>query len=175
MLSKFGELNGGSSIESLLNIRLVCKTWKDAQSEYSGGTRMVVRRNTDLDQLCKLLPQLSGVVVDNHTPDFSFSPLSALSQLSSLRLNQMPEEEDEDEDEDEVVPTMLLDLSPLPSSLRALELLEAQVDPDCHQQLQLTSLTRLVYTWTSSSCSEAVDLMQHLPALQVLFIHIAPQ
>ena len=164
--ANYANSDADAFVKSLLQLRLVCKAWRDACPEFSGRASICTTEDSDLKQLCKRLPRLTELAITNHATDFSLSPLSALTRLSSLSLDQCRHEE-EDETEVEDLPDPVLDLAHLPSSLKALELLDASVDPSCHRNLKCTGLTSLNYIWTNSMTPEAIDLLRHLPDLQV--------
>ena len=155
---------GMKNVKWLLRLRLVCKAWKDACTRYTGMAIIYTRNNTNLDQLCKLLPRLSGVTLDYFDTVIDLRPLSALTDLTCLCLHEAA---DTDEFEDEEPGGPPLDLTPLPASVKALELDSCRVDASCYQHLKFGGLTSLLYFWTSDDCTEAVNFLQHLPVLKV--------
>ena len=159
--------NANTFVENLLPLRLVCKAWRDACSEFSGRGRISTTEDSDLEQLCKLLPRLSELALTNHATDFSLSPLSALTRLSVLKLDHYTYEEDREDYGEDEMPSPVLDLAPLPASLQTLHLFDVSVDPSCHQHLKCTGLTSLLYIWTNPKTPEAIDLLRYLPELQV--------
>ncbi len=138
-----------NSLRDFLRVRLVCKAWRAACADHTGVATVCTGDSTDLDRLCKLLPRLAGLII-HYSPEFSLSPLSGFSGLSSLRLRPMNDiDVDDEQDEEEIDSGPLLDLSPIPSSVKTLALDTCNVQPACHQHIQCRGLTRLLYFWNS--------------------------
>ena len=147
-------------VRSILQMRLVCKGWRSACSEFTGAARINLGGNKELLWVSRILPGLQNLHLYNELVELNsidLSPLSSLSQLSSLRV-QYYESMSIDHSFDLVI---------LPSTLRALKLYHCSVDSQCFPNISCTALTRLSIEWTENTASEVVALLQHLPLLQV--------
>ena len=146
-----------SEVRDMLQMRLVCKGWKNACSEFAGMADIIVHRNIELVGICRTLPGLRELQLYNEIDNIYLPALSSLSRLSSLRVEYI---------EDSYIDHSF-DLLVLPSRLRALELECCSVDSSCYPNISCTGLTRLAFHWTENTSSEVAALLQHLPLLQV--------
>lgn len=145
-------------VHHLLLMRLVCKAWRDACSEYTGDAQLVASRSTDLHELCKLLPHLQQMTVRSHVANLSTQSLQGMSHLSSISLAQ---------EVDLCEAGSLLDLRLLPANLHALEVNAFYVDPSCFKSMSCVGITRLTFLWTRNTAYDIERLLHCLPKLQV--------
>ena len=147
---------------SILQARLVCKSWRAACASFPGPARIKVSRDYDTLGVSNLLPGLRELHISNIATRIYLPPLSSLSRLTFLDIAY---------EEGEVLPNPgrepLFDMVILPSGLRALELHFCHVDSQSFTHIRCTGLTRLVFCWTDNLIWEVEELLQHLPLLQV--------
>ncbi len=145
-------LHGG--VDSILQMRLVCKAWSDACMGFAGSTDVMIHKRTDLYELSRLLPSLRSLAVKGMI-SFYTQPLLALSTLTSLSLVLNFEA------------GAPLDLPSLPASITALEADGFFVDPLTFKYITCVGITRLALLWTRNVPADIMELLQKLPMLQV--------
>lgn len=156
---------GSHDIASVLDLRLVCKDWRDGCLQYAGSAHCNLRQSTQLSQACKTVPALRGLSIESYTPNVDFGPLSGFCQLSSLSLfpsNKHCEQHS-------------LDLDVLPPSMKSLTILSFRVVLSPYTYMQLAGLTELYLAWMKSqnTTAEVLDLVKQLPKLKVSFVSLA--
>ena len=143
--------------ETISQMRLVCKGWKSACSEFPGPARITLAGDNELFRVSSILPELRELDLYSAIGSIEVSPLSSLSQLSSLSVHY---------NESSYIDHSL-DLVILPSTLQALELYCCSVNSHCFRNISCTALTSLSIEWTENTASEVAALLKHLPLLQV--------
>ena len=144
-------------LQAILNLRLVCKGWRDACSDYTGSAYIEYMERTGLLKLCKILPALSNLSIRNLVADTCFSVLSSMTSLRALSFWQTLLDEEP-----------VLDPGHLPSSLKQLSTEYIAVDP-LSDSISFTGLTSLTCKWPEGFAEGSLNLLKHLPALQVSF------
>lgn len=144
-------------LHGILDLRLVCKDWRDACSDYAGPVYIECKGHTNLLRICKILPGLSDLDLDilSSEADTCFSVLSKMSSLRALSVSQISFDK-----------SLVRDIGHLPSTLKQLSLRRMIIDPLCDIN-SLTGLTSLSCSWPKSLGEGAFSLLQRLPALQV--------
>ena len=72
----------------LVQLRLVCKSWKAACTEFSGSAVVRIRHQQEMFGLCAALPNLSTLALNLNTDvDFPMLRLTACSNLVDLALH----------------------------------------------------------------------------------------
>ena len=136
----------------VLKMRLVCKAWRAACSEYSGTASVHCKQRNDLQAVCKILPGLRGLRVE--TPaDGCITALSSLSGLSKLELRN----------NDDVASSEVLDLTCLPINIKNLSLDYGF----SYKHIHFVGLTTLSISPQGNKMQEVIALLRHLPSLQV--------
>lgn len=72
---------------SLLELRLVCKAWKDAFAHFAGPASIDCPSVTSLEKVCTTMPGLCQLSVESNTAEPHLAALTSLSRLSKLRLS----------------------------------------------------------------------------------------
>ena len=156
---------GSKHVKEVLSMRLVCKAWRDACSQYAGAAHCRLRQSSQLSQANKTLPALSGLSIEICGPDVDFAHLSGFHQLSSLSL--LPE--------NKPFRQYPVDLDVLPSSLKCLSITSFWLVLTSSTPAQLAGLTSVTLTWKTSknTAPEILYLLKQLPQLKVSFVHLA--
>lgn len=149
-------------LKSLQNVRQVCKAWKAASADYTGPTKTCGSLN-----LCKLLPSISSVhVMVQDSDKLDTKLLGSLTGLSCMVIEQ----------KDRASRAQVLDLENVPPTTRALTApaltlhsrqSSSREKPDPLENINCTGLTRLKFGRAHMHLDEVIDLLQHLPELQV--------
>ena len=139
--------------ESVANMRLVSKAWNAAVRNYPGKLKDVqIREQRDIEDLCKAMPNMTGLEISSAEEHIKFGPLASLTGLTNLGIEAGEKE-------------LHLDLSDLPISLRKLQLKAAYVSQNCHEALKCVSLESFTLAFGKDSNSEIWKLLG--PKLQV--------
>ena len=146
-------------LQAILDLRLVCKGWRDACSDYAGPAYIECKEHTDLLKICEVLPGLCDLTLDilNSEADTFFNVLSKLTSLHALSVSQTSSEK-----------KPVHDLGHLPSTLKELSMEHIAIDP-LFDNVNFTGLTYLSCYWPENFGEGAFSLLQHLPALQVSY------
>lgn len=144
-------------LQAILNLRLVCKGWRDACSDFTGIACIECKEHTHLLKACRTLPALCSLNIENSGADTCFSVLSRMTSLRELSIGQSPLDEEP-----------VLDPWHLPSSLKelAIEYLAVHSPSD---NISFTGLTYLRCNSLNCSAEGVLNLIQQLPALQVSY------
>ena len=159
------------SIYSLMDLRMVCKGWKDACQKYNVSIPKFnpVQTSEGLQSVCKAYPSLSVLHVSigakNHIADLDLGPLSLCSSLSSVCIAN-DHVLSWNRDLHVVIRDMSVNLACLPPSLRSLELVHAAPGA-CFDWINLAGLTRLKWSRREAFPEEVSKQLQRLPHLQV--------
>ena len=166
LLKKLREIGG---MKAAAVLRLVCKAWLTAFTDFSGSAQLSIEEVADkpLERLCKMMPRLSDLSIRNASQQLDVSPLASCSHLTKLQYNGMHEDVRTHE-----YPTLNRDLSLLPKSLRELEFEGIDLDQGSFSHVNFTELTKLIcaHACTNKQQNELWDLLQCLPALKVALI-----
>ena len=126
----------------LVQLRLVCKSWKAACTEFGGSAVGYIQHQQEMLDCCSSLPNLSTVELKNTAADFSLSPLAACSNLEDVALHHRAVSAIE-------APAPTLDFGCLPVSVRRLSVSCFDFDR-CElftRRGSFTSLTSLEMSW----------------------------
>lgn len=141
--------------ESVANMRLVSKAWNAAVRNYPGKLKDVqIREHCDIEDLCKAMPNMTGLEISSAEEHLDFGPLASLNGLTNLVIEAGEKE-------------LHLDLSDLPSSIRKLQLKAAYVSQHCHKALKCVSPQSSTLAFGEDSNSEIWKLLGQVPKLQV--------
>lgn len=158
-----GHLEGQGDLQDVLAMRLVAKEWHAAFREYPTSYNFLAGPD-DLQKWLNFKSNMSSLQVHSqldHT--VKLNPLQTASSLTSLiiRGNIF-----HDSQKRSLQP--LVKLSKLPSSLRCLILNSVYADPAYFSKLACTALTNLTLHTQQNTEVEIVELLYHLPLLQVV-------
>ena len=107
---------------------------------------------------------MSALLISSAGLQLYLHPVSSLSRLTHLEIFKYHDEEEGNNDASE----LLVDLSPLPATLKYLRMAYTCVDPACFKYIKCVELTSLDIHWTTNTAAEICNLLQHLPKLKVL-------
>lgn len=150
-----------ADMEDMMQMRLVCKAWRDGSYAYSGPAALFADAPGVLSDVHAILPSLCNLRVMWQHCQPNLQVLSSFTNLSSLRLTNSPSLWEKG-------PTSILGL--LPEGLRELELVDVLVDrSDFNFPIGCVDLTRLRYSWDGRvpTSAKLYDLLQQLPLLEV--------
>ena len=159
---KFGDFHE-QPIQDLLTLRLVCKSWRAAITEYSGHSHVTIGKSTDLFGICKLVPTMSRLTVSSPRLDFYLHPVLACSRLISLHLLR----DQADDFDPHNFKTSTVDVTVLPSSLLQLDIGNCRLDPANVKHIRCIGLTRLAFAGVNS-LPEICQVLDRLPDLKVI-------
>ena len=71
---------------NLVRLRLVCKSWKAACTEFCGSAVGRIKHQQGMLTFCAALPNLSRLALTNRAANFDLSPLAALLNLEDMAL-----------------------------------------------------------------------------------------
>ena len=72
----------------LVRLRLVCKSWKAACTEFGGSAVGYIRDQQEMLDICATLPNMSTLSLTNTAASFDLTPLAACSNLVGVALYQ---------------------------------------------------------------------------------------
>ena len=161
-----------SDCKTIACIRLVSKAWHAAVKEHPLSPKPIrVAKTDELQRLCQILPNMSGLELSSRAGRIVLNPLSALSTLRDLSLagrdcSWQPSQRAE----------LCANLGGVPSSLRSLQLQFIQLCPQNVNSVKFVNLSSLSFRSRRDSNSAVWVLLQHLPQLKVkppyLSIHL---
>lgn len=153
-------LDGFGARSSIASMRLVSKAWLAAVIAYPGILSLIsIEKQADLAELHKLMPNMVGLEMVSLQKELNLEPISALTHLTYLSLSGH-----------DPFGELYADLSPLPKSLRKLQISMAHVPPDCFENLKFVELRSLSFEIRQNEEPEVWKLLQCLPKLEVMFI-----
>ena len=152
--------------QDLVQLRLVCKSWKAACTEFSGSAVGRIRHQQEMFGLCAALPNLSTLALINTAADFCLSPLTACSNLEDMALQHRFLSLNEG-----TAPTLHFAL--LPMSLRRLNVSCFNLfTSGLHSPKgSFASLTSLILTWRSGDTDIMLAMWELLVDLPKLKVH----
>ena len=146
---------------SIACMRLVSKSWLAAVTAFSGAVKSLrIEEQEDLLRLCKVLPNTVSLEIDSEIRELRLDTLSALSKLTSFRLEGSLHRDPRDD--------ISVDISGLPNNLRKLDLHTVHVLPACFGSLNLENVSSLSFIASKTMNPELWKLLQHLPRLEVI-------
>lgn len=148
-----------TSLDDLLNLRLVSKEWK-AAVERCEAEISLYQREIDFCNICKSFPSLVRLELISTGSDFDLQTFTQCTRLSHLSLKTDCEGSIYDD-------AMPVDLSLLPATLRQLDILNCCLGTLNNIRCKCTNLTGLTIARTSDTPAEVCKLLQLLPHLQV--------
>ncbi len=149
---------GESSLQNVLQLRLICKAWREACLYYSGPIPHMPTDHIKLRTISRLLPGLCSLTLESVAdipglivlPRFSHLTHLSLSCYNNYSSRRSP-----------------LDLALLPAGLITLEMYSISVLPISSQHIRCIGLTKLSFAQTTNTSKEIALLLQRLPLLEV--------
>lgn len=163
VLRKLQEVGGPNAAAVF---RLVCKAWLSVFTDFLGRAQLLILEGQHdyLVGVCKLMPRLSELSIQNFSQQLDLSLLGSCAHLTAFHYDGLYE------DTGSHPPGSFdRDLSLLPESLRELQLEAIKLDQGSLSRVKLSGLTKL--TCLDTKTERLWELLQCLPALQVSLTH----
>lgn len=147
-----------NDIRSILQLRLVCKAWRDAFAYFGGAARLSCKAGFELQQACNILPSLGNLSVRISEASKSITAISTLSLLSRLEI--------ENRGARPLCDSIDTSFDCVPLGLKCLHLNSTRMESTFIQHIQSDGLRELSLNCPSFE-EAAIDALQNLRSLQV--------
>ena len=158
VISKLDAIGGSNTI---VDLRMVSKSWNAAVKEYPMTKTFHVTKVGDLRKLCKIIPNPRELTVTRQELKLNLRPLASLTSLTKVSIAGIEYAWSDG------LRQLYARLSNLPSSLRMLQLTHVDLPPRCLRDLQCTDLRFLSLQMVPQGDFDAWKMLRQLPVLEV--------